>query len=149
MKKKSVFNKIIIVNLSIIIGLSIVSCEKVIHSDKYPTVKTTYATKTGHKLFIGGEVDSDGGSSVFERGICFVGTGGCFDMPFPCLNNPEGGHICDENNGCGVFQCEIDLRSVFNDFGYGYDICVSGVNVCTYAVNKKGVSYGEIIEISF
>lgn len=93
-----------------------------------PTVSTSSVYDiTSSSAICGGNVESDGGSEVTERGIIYS----CSDEPDnDCMMKVENG------SGLGEFACEIiDLES--NTTYY----------VKAYATNKVGTSYGE--EVTF
>lgn len=70
-----------------------------------------------------GYVESDGGSSVFSRGICYVSGNG---TPTIANRTVPGG------SGLGNFSCTLNIE---NSGLYSY---------CAYATNSSGTSYGEV-----
>ena len=92
-----------------------------------PTITTTQATNiTYTSATVGGNVTSDGGASVTERGICYSTSAN------PTTSNTK----IANGTGTGSFTCNLtDLQ----DGTTYYDRA--------YAVNAKGAAYGE--EISF
>ena len=92
-----------------------------------PTLTTTAATQvTANSAVVGGNVTSDGGASVTERGVVY-GT-----SPNPTTSNNK----VKNGSGTGSFTC--NLTGLQDNTTY---------YVCAYAVNSKGTTYGE--EISF
>ena len=92
-----------------------------------PTVTTTQVTSiTSASAVGGGEVTSDGGTAVFERGVCWSTS-----------HNPE---ITDShaNNGMGTGSYTVNMTGLTEDATY---------YVRAYAVNSEGTSYGA--EVSF
>jgi hypothetical protein len=92
-----------------------------------PTVTTANITNiTGTSATGGGNVISDGGSSVTQRGVCWS------TSPNPTIAN----HTTNNGNGTGGFISYLtNLNSVTNYF------------VRAYAINVAGISYGN--QISF
>ena len=96
-----------------------------------PVLTTTVTQITNNSAVVVGNITSDGGATVTERGIVYC------QLPNPDINHTNA--ICDiirSGSGVGEFTCEmIDLPP---DTKY---------YVRAYAVNSKGVAYGE--EVSF
>ena len=92
-----------------------------------PTVTTAAITQiTETSALAGGNVTSDGGASVTERGVVYATTQN------PTTHNTK----VTSGTGSGSFTCNlIDLQP--NTTYY----------VCAYAINEKGTAYGE--EVSF
>ena len=96
-----------------------------------PVLTTTVTQITNNSAVVVGNITSDGGATVTERGIVYC------QLPNPDINHTNA--ICDiirSGSGVGEFTCEmIDLPP---DTKY---------YVRAYAINSKGVAYGE--EVSF
>ena len=92
-----------------------------------PTITTTQATNiTYTSATVGGNVTSDGGASVTERGICYSTSAN------PTTSNTK----IANGTGTGSFTCNLtDLQDGTTYYARAY------------AVNAKGAAYGE--EISF
>lgn len=87
-----------------------------------PTVITAYVTEiTSESAVSGGEVISDGGGNVTERGICWSLTNN------PTLSNS---HLAI-GNGVGVFSATIDSLAANTTY-----------HVRAYAINEAGTAYG-------
>jgi len=91
---------------------------------KVKTVEVTDVTRTSAKILA--EVTDESGSAVTERGVCWS------TDPNPTMDNY---HL---NNGSGTGIYSIALSGL--EAGRTY-------YVCAYAVNEKGVAYGE--QLSF
>lgn len=92
-----------------------------------PTVSTSPASNVGyHTACVGGNVTSDGGVDVMERGICYSIT-----------ENPTIEHT-KVVSGKGLGDFLINLENLTDSTTY---------YVRAYAINKKGVNYGE--QVSF
>ena len=91
------------------------------------TVTTTQATNISYtSATVGGNVTSDGGASVTERGVCYSTT------PNPTTSNTKVAN----GSGTGSFTCNLtDLQDGTTYYARAY------------AVNAKGTAYGE--EVSF
>ena len=106
------------------------TCDKEINHSKFPTVTTSLQATEDGKILPGGEVSDDGGSEITDKGICLWDDNieGRLD-----LDNCQ--RIFSAGPGKGSFTIEEA------DFGGRFSIRA-------YAVNKKGVAYGEIISSS-
>ena len=118
-------------------ALFFVSCEKEINKNAYPKVETHEVEIIDNAIVGGGNVVSEGISKVTERGVCFS-EHNYGNMP------PSNDVLTIENcagrtrdgSGKGTFQ------SILTDgleAGHTY-------YVRAYAVNKHGVSYGDVKE---
>ena len=87
------------------------------------TVSTTAATDISYiSVTVGGNVTSDGGTIVTERGICYS------TSQNPTITNNK----VISGNGIGSFTCNLtDLQDETTYY------------VRAYAINTKGISYGE------
>ncbi len=104
-----------------------VRCLKDLASATTPSITTKSMTEiTQNSAMGGGEISSDGGSIVIARGICWNTTG------TPDVQDPKTA----DGAGTGVFKSNMTGLSVGTKY-----------YVRAYAVNSKGVSYGE--EMSF
>ncbi|MEI6750129.1 MAG: hypothetical protein WCM93_13300, partial [Bacteroidota bacterium] len=92
-----------------------------------PVVTTSIATSiTQSTAQCGGEVVSDGGASVTERGVCYS------TNPSPTTSGPK----TSDGSGTGAFISNINGLSANTTY-----------YVCAYAINSAGTSYGS--EVSF
>ena len=88
-----------------------------------PSVTTTAITKiTETSAVAGGNVTSDGGASVTERGVCIA------TIANPTVANTK----ITAGNGVGAFTCELTGLQEGTKY-----------YVRAYAVNSKGTAYGE------
>ena len=121
-------------------ALFFVSCEKEINKNAYPKVETHEVEIIDNAIVGGGNVVSEGISKVTERGVCFS-EHNYGNMP------PSNDVLTIENcagrtrdgSGKGTFQ------SILTDgleAGHTY-------YVRAYAVNKHGVSYGDVISYNY
>ena len=93
----------------------------------FPTVTTAVVTDiTQTTAKAGGEVSSDGGAMVTERGICWSSNHN------PTVNN----HKVEAGQGLGSFTCNFSGMNVHTKY-----------YVRAYATNSKGTAYGN--EVSF
>lgn len=85
---------------------------------------TTIATSaiTDNSVQSGGNITDDGGTEVFDRGVCYD------TSPNPDINDNT---VHDDNNGIGTFNCTIDGLMA----GTSYYLSA-------YATNSVGTSYG-------
>lgn len=92
------------------------------------TVQTaTPSNLTNSSVTLGGEVVSDGGKPVTERGIC-IG-----ESANPVVNDPNG--FTDVlGSGLGIFSDTYDISSLSPN---------TIVHVRAYAINSDGIVYGE------
>ena len=92
-----------------------------------PTIETTQPTNISYtSATVGGNVTSNGGASVTERGVCYSTT------PTPTTSNIKVAN----GSGTGSFTCNLtDLQDGTTYYARAY------------AVNEKGNAYGE--EVSF
>ena len=94
-----------------------------------PSVITTAATSiTSSSAVCGGNVVSDGGSSVYERGVCYSNT-----STIPTLSNT---HI---SSGSGVGVYTVSLTGLTSNATY---------YIRAYATNSEGTCYGEILSFT-
>ncbi len=107
--------------------LILMSCSDENQVESKPVVSTVEVTEiTETTAICGGIVESDGGSEVLSKGVCWS------TMPDPTIENE-----CT-NDGVGVGE----FISIINDLS-----CNTTYYVRAYATNEVGTSYGE--EISF
>ena len=93
-----------------------------------PTVTTSTITNITHtSAIVNGNIVSDGGCAVIERGIVYSTT------PYPTVNNNKE----ESGSGIGTFSCTL------NGLQYGKTYYVRA-----YAKNQKGVSYGNVLSFS-
>ena len=91
-----------------------------------PTIETSVVTQiTYTTATVGGNVISNGGADVIERGVCYSTSSN------PTISN----NVLKSGEGLGSFN--IELKNLQDGTKY---------YVRAYAKNKKGVSYGEIVE---
>ena len=94
-----------------------------------PAVTTIAVTNiTTNGATVEGEVTSDGGESVTERGICWCTT----DQGNPTL---EYNHVA-VGSGTGTFNATID------------NLMDGHYHVCAYATNAAGIAYGDVLSIT-
>ena len=121
----------ITIGLTLLIALMIaVSCEKPQNEPGTPEVVTDSLILTDTSVICKGIVESDGGDSIIERGICWYSE----SYP-PTIANHVSPTISDHRmvarGDLGEFSCELtDLE--INKVYY----------LCAYARNSIGVSYG-------
>ncbi len=121
----------ITIGLTLLIALMIaVSCEKPQNEPGTPEVVTDSLILTDTSVICKGIVESDGGDSIIERGICWYSE----SYP-PTIENHVSPTISDHRmvarGDLGEFSCELtDLE--INKVYY----------LCAYARNSIGVSYG-------
>lgn len=90
----------------------------------YPTVTTGTYNATNTSVVCYGNVVSDGGSPIIERGICYSGS---FSVdPMSGMHIPEGG------TSIGSFSCQITNLMPGTQYYYR-----------AYATNSKGTDYGD------
>ncbi|MCR5040272.1 MAG: fibronectin type III domain-containing protein [Bacteroidales bacterium] len=88
-----------------------------------PTVTTAApADITRTTATCGGEVTSDGGEDITERGVCWS------TNSTPTIS---GSHLADVENGMGGFS--VQITGLASNTSY---------YVCSYAINSAGISYG-------
>ena len=93
-----------------------------------PVVKTVSATKaSATTISATGTVASDGGHTVTERGICYD------TNATPTIANSKV--LCGE--GIGTYSCTISALQAGKTY-----------YVRAYAINSKGISYGEVLEVN-
>ena len=97
-------------------------------SDGTPIVTTITPTKTGTTVTTGGRIESDEGSSITARGICYGLT------PYPDLSNSH--NHTENGSGTGTYSSSFEMNSM----GAYY--------VRAYATNSRGTSYGEQCSIN-
>lgn len=121
----------------IVMLLAVSGCEKdeLIRTNPYdingnystlPTIISGNATASGNEITFYGEVISDGGLPIEERGVCYNYSG-----------NPSiSFYRIKAVKGIGRFECEMPgLLSGFTYYLKGY------------AINARGVSYGEELSV--
>ncbi|MCR4827704.1 MAG: fibrobacter succinogenes major paralogous domain-containing protein [Bacteroidales bacterium] len=110
------------------------TCDKELNRSKFPTVTTATPAIENGKIMVGGEVTDDGGSEITDKGVCVKDLNAHFytswenerlDLDW-CMESFSAGP------GKGVFSLETSLPE-------------GEYKVRAYAVNKKGVAYGEIV----
>lgn len=121
----------ITIGLTLLIALMIaVSCEKPQNEPGTPDVVTDSLILTDTSVICKGIVESDGGDSIIERGICWYSE----SYP-PMIENHESPTISDHRmvagGDLGKFSCEL-MNLEINKVYY----------LCAYARNSVGVSYG-------
>ena len=121
----------ITIGLTLLIALMIaVSCEKPQNEPGTPDVVTDSLILTDTSVICKGIVESDGGDSIIERGICWYSE----SYP-PMIENHESPTISDHRmvagGDLGKFSCELTNLEI-NKVYY----------LCAYARNSVGVSYG-------
>ncbi len=96
--------------------------------DGLPKVSTSQPSSTATTILIGGSIEDDGGYEIIEKGICY--------------NQAQ-------------IEPTISDQKVVGGKGNGtYTITISGLSASTeyhlraYAINKNGISYGNIVKIS-
>ncbi len=90
----------------------------------YPTVTTGTYNAANNSVVCYGNVVSDGGSPIIERGICYSGS---FSVdPMSGMHVPEGG------TSIGSFSCQITNLMPGTQYYYR-----------AYATNSKGTDYGD------
>ena len=90
----------------------------------YPTVTTGTYNAANNSVVCYGNVVSDGGSPIIERGICYSGS---FSVdPMSGMHIPEGG------TSIGSFSCQITNLMPGTQYYYR-----------AYATNSKGTDYGD------
>lgn len=96
--------------------------------DGLPSVTTTTPTHSGTAVTAGGNVTSDGGSTVTARGVCYGRT------PYPDLTSAHS-HTTN-GSGTGSFSATFEMSTA----GVYY--------VRAYATNANGTSYGEQMTVN-
>ena len=90
-----------------------------------PTVTTSVVTNiTNNSAVAGGNVTSDGGATITERGVC------CSTDP---NSTTSGSHISASTAGTGSFTCQLTELTPGTTY-----------YVRAYAVNSQGYSYGNL-----
>lgn len=93
-----------------------------------PVVNTSSVSNvTAVNAVVGGNVISDGGASVIERGVCYA------QSPLPTIANDK------VSCGSGIGEYTYCLSNLTMNTQYYYR---------AYAQNTKGVSYGDVISFS-
>lgn len=109
------------------IGTSYGSVVMVTTDNGLPTVSTTEVTKSGSSLVTGGNITSDGGFPITDRGVCYG------NFPNPDLSDTYN-HTSD---GTGIGYYTSSLGSSLSGIIY----------VRAYATNINGTTYGEQISV--
>ncbi len=99
------------------------SCQKPDNSTIPDVITLTVSEISENKIFCGGQVKSDGGKEVTERGVLIGRT----DNP-----SADGNRIA-MGSGLGLFQQWIENLNPGTDYYF-----------CAYAVNEKGTAFGEV-----
>ena len=90
-----------------------------------PTVITSVVTNiTRHTALAGGNVTSDGGANIIERGVCWS------TNPNPTAS---GNHITASTTGTGNFTCQLNGLEPATTY-----------YLKAYAINSQGPSYGDV-----
>lgn len=92
-----------------------------------PIVETFAPTRSNLVVTTGGNVTSDGGYPIIERGVCYSRT------PYPDTSSAHN-HICN-GSGTGAYSSTFTMT----DVGVYY--------VRAYAINSNGIAYGEQMTI--
>lgn len=103
------------------------ACDKELNRSKFPTVTTATPAIENGKMTVGGNVTNDGGSEITDKGVCIgrMDVSGRLSLG-SCTKKLSAG------SGKGAFSLETGLPD-------GY------YKARAYAVNKTGVSYGDIV----
>ena len=114
--------------LFVLMAFTFFGCKK---DSKLPVVSTGQAqlSAAGNSMICEGYCQSDGGSDVIDRGICFLEGNST-----PTVSN----HRVSGGSGVGAFNCE--LTGLTEGATYTY---------CAYATNSIGVGYGQTSTFTF
>jgi hypothetical protein len=96
-----------------------------------PTLTTTAASSVyGSTATLGGNISSDGGASVTERGVVYSVTSNNADPQI------GGGGVIQDLNGSGTGSFTESISGLSLNTGYSFR---------AYAINSEGTSYGSVL----
>jgi uncharacterized protein (TIGR02145 family) len=118
------FKKYILFIITVLVIILVNSCR--FNTGQVPVVNTMLVSKiTEYSIEAGGNIESDGGANVFDRGICYSSTN-----QTPTINDNK---IKDREKGIGFFK--IFDHALTQNTTYYYR---------AYATNNNGTGYGNV-----